>query len=247
MIEQSKKVTRIAMWSTPRSLSTALMRSWGSRPDTIVIDEPFHGVDLKLDKWQYNGMKEILNKYGSDWEQVVHRLLEPLPAGKTIFYQKHQAHQTDHSEINLDWIYGLTNCFLIREPKEVIASYLKKWPYIKGDLGFPQLLKIFKLVHAHTGVIPPVINARDLQNKPRKTLTTLCEKIGVPFSETMLLWQKGTRATDGPWTVRGWYDNVAGSTAFKPFKKREITIPSQYKNLYTTCTAVYQELKSFAI
>lgn len=247
MTKKQNTPVRIAMWSTPRSLSTALMRSWENRPDTVVIDEPLHGVDLVLGNWQFEGKETTLAHYEADWNKVVQNLLGPIPEGKTVYYQKHMALQIIHEEITLDWIYGLVNCFLIREPKEVISSYLKKWPNIKGNLGFPQLLKLFKLVKAHTGKIPPVIDARDLQNQPKRTLTRLCERIDVPFFESMLLWNKGIRATDGPWTTRGWYDNVASSTGFRPYRKKDITIRAEYEELCVECETVYQELKRFKL
>jgi len=247
MAHNQNEPIRIAMWSTPRSLSTALMRSWGNRQDTVVIDEPLHGVDIILGNWQFDGMEGTLAKYETDWKKVVSSLFEPLPEGKTIYYQKHMAHNTVYDEMTLDWIYGLVNCFLIRNPREVISSYLKKWPTIKGKLGFPQLLKLFKLVQAHTGTIPPVIDARDLQNEPQKTLLKLCEHTGVRFSESMLSWEKGVKATDGPWTFRGWYDNVSNTTAFKPYKERDIVIADEYEELCAECEEVYQELRRFVL
>ena len=247
MTESQNITTRIAMWSTPRSLSTALMRSWESRSDTIVIDEPLHGAFIKLGNWQYEGVKEVLSKYESDWKKVITSLLAPLPDGKKIYYQKHMTYHTDFDEITLDWIYNLENCFLIRNPREVISSYLKKWSDVMGDLGFGQLLKIFKLVKENKGKTPPVIDAQDLQNKPRETLTKLCECLGVAFSESMLSWNKGMRAEDGPWTKRGWYDNVSSSSSFKPYEKKDISIPVQYEKLCKEAEEVYQELKQFRI
>jgi hypothetical protein len=246
-MQNQNKATRIAMWSTPRSLSTALMRAWDNRQDTIVIDEPLNGVDIVLSGWEFDGMETTLSLYETDWKKAVAQLFQPLPKNKSIFYQKHLALHTTHKEIDLNWILDLTNCFLIRNPKEVITSYLKKWPTIDRDLGFPQLQKLFKLVQSHTGTTPPVIDARDLQDQPRVTLEKLCERIGVPFSETMLSWDKGVKATDGPWKSRGWYDNVSNSTGFKPYKERNLAVPVEYQELYERCEEIYQELRAFKI
>ena len=235
------------MWSTPRSLSTALMRSWESRSDSVVIDEPLHGTFTKLANIEYEGKQEILIKYETDWKMVVKSLMVPFPEGKTIYYQKHFAHHTDFDGIALDWICDLDNCFLIRNPREVISSYLRKWSEIIGDLGFAQMLKIFRLVKENKGKTPPVIDAQDLQTKPRETLTKLCECLGVAFSESMLTWEKGVREKDGPWTKRGWYDNVSNSSSFKPYEKKDISIPVQYEKLCRDGEEVYQELRQFRI
>lgn len=247
MTESQNITTRIAMWSTPRSLSTALMRSWESRSDTIVVDEPLHGVFIKLGNWQYEGREEVIEKCETDWKKVIKSLLAPLPEGKKVYYQKHLVHHTDFDEIALDWIYNLDNCFLVRNPREIISSYLKKWPDITGDLGFAQMLKIFRLVKENKGKIPPVIDAQDLQTKPKETLTKLCEYLGIAFSESMLSWKKGKREKDGPWTKRGWYDNVSKSSSFKPYKKRDISIPAEYEKLCKEAEEVYNELKQFTL
>lgn len=247
MTKVHKIPVRIAMWSTPRSLSTALMRSWENRPDTIVIDEPFNGVDIVLSNLQYEGRESVVTEYETDWRKVVSKLFEPLPKGKTISYQKHFAQHTAYDEITLDWIYGLKNCFLIRNPKEVISSYLKKWPEIHGDLGFIQLLNIFNMVKENTNVIPPVIDAKDLQNNPKETLNKLCKRLEIPFEESMLSWKVGTRKTDGPWKKRGWYDKVSQSTAFEPYKEKNISIRIEYEELCKEGEKVYEELKKYIL
>jgi len=110
-----------------------------------------------------------------------------------------------------------------------------------------KLLKIFNLVKAKTGKIPPVIDARDLQNRPRETLLKLCESTGVPFSESMLLWKKGISKKDGPWTKRGWYENVSNSTSFKPYQEIDISILPEYEKLCIEIEQVYLELKRYAL
>lgn len=236
---------RIAMWSTPRSLSTALMRSWGNRPDTIVADEPLHAAHLSLGDWEFDGMQKTFERYEKDWQKVVAQLTGPLPKGKSIYYQKHFACHIG-KQMEEDWILELTNCFLIRDPKEVISSYIKKWPEVSQTwLGFPKLLEIFEFVKKNTGKVPPVIDARDLQTRPKETLMRLCEKVNVPFSDTMLHWKKGIRATDGPWTDRGWYDKVAESTTFKPYTPKPIEIPKQFESLVKECEEVYENMRSY--
>src|SRR3954447_19700588 len=178
------------MWSGPRNISTAMMRAWSSRPDTVVVDEPFYAFYLQRTKADHPGREEVIAAGESDWRKVIDRLTtDPLPSGKRIFYQKHMTHHL-LPEIERGFIHRLTNCFLIRDPGEVIASYTKKnhEPSLE-DIGFVQQAEIFDVVSAHTA--PPVIDAHDVQEDPARTLRLLCDAIGVEFTDAMLSWPVG--------------------------------------------------------
>src|ERR671919_861098 len=188
---------RIAMWSGPRNISTAMMRAWGNRADTVVIDEPFYAYYLKATGKKHPGAEEVIAAGGTDWRNVVARLTGPVPNGKRIFFQKQMTHHL-LPEIDREWLGAVTNCFLIRDPREVINSYVKKRedPALE-DLGFVQQAEIFDFVRTHTNVVPPVVDAKDVLQNPERTLRLLCEAIGVDFSESMLSWPPGFRETDG--------------------------------------------------
>src|SRR5262245_13727010 len=148
---------RLAMWSGPRNISTAMMRSWGNRPDTFVCDEPLYAYYLLATGVSHPGADEVIRHHTSDWRQVVQDLTEFEPPGKTIFYQKHMTHHL-LPEIDRGWLDRVHNCFLIRDPQEVIPSYIKKNPHMDlADSGFPQQLEIFRWVRERTGNTPPVI------------------------------------------------------------------------------------------
>ena len=117
-------VTRVAMWSGPRNISTALMRSFGSRPDTHVIDEPLYAHYLAVTGRDHPGRDEVLAHHESDWRAVVATLLGPVPGDRTVFYQKHMAHHL-LPEIDRSWLSRLSNCFLIREPREMLTSLIR--------------------------------------------------------------------------------------------------------------------------
>jgi Sulfotransferase domain len=145
-------------------------------------------------------------------------------------------------EIDREWIVDLTNCFLIRDPREVILSYTKKNPEPElEDLGFIQQREIFDFMRAKTKSTPPVIDARDVLHDPKRTLRLLCDAIGIPFDATMLSWPPGLRETDGIW-AKYWYDNVARSTSFQPYKPREGVVPSHLKKIHEQCRECYEEL-----
>jgi len=234
-------VTRIAMWSGPRNISTAMMRAWGNRPDTLVVDEPFYAFYLKKTGADHPGAKEVIALGETDWRKIVANLTGPVPNGRRIFYQKQMTHHL-LPEVSRDWLGQVTNCFLIRDPGEVIASYIKKnrEPTVE-DVGFVQQAEIFDFVRSQTGSVPPVIDAGDVLRDPRRMLQLLCEAIGVDFSNAMLSWVPGPRQTDGIW-AKYWYAEVERSTAFAPYRERKIELPKSLAEVHDRCRKIYEEL-----
>lgn len=232
---------RLAMWSGPRNISTALMRSWGSRPDTFVSDEPLYAHYLLKTGVRHPGAEEVMAHHETDWRNVVTTLLGPVPDGKTIWYQKHMAHHL-LPEISRDWLDRMTHGFLIREPREMLASLMKNVPEPRlEDTGLPQQLELFELVRLRTGKVPPVLDARDVLEDPRQTLTRLCQAVGVEFSESMLSWPPGRRSTDGIW-AKYWYDAVEKSTGFEPHRPKSEALPDTLRPLQDRCQAIYMKL-----
>jgi len=229
------------MWSGPRNISTAMMRSWGNRPDTAVIDEPFYAYYLETTGKKHPGAAEVIAQGETDWKKIVDQLTTSAPSGKRIFFQKQMTHHL-LPQIDRGWIVELTNCFLIRDPLEVILSYIKKNPEPDlEDLGCVQQSEIFNLVRAKTNSIPPVIDARDVLENPERILRLLCDAIGVPFEEKMLFWPPGLRDTDGIW-AKHWYDEVTRSTSFRPYQPREGVIPDRLRKIHDQCRESYDRL-----
>lgn len=227
---------RIATWSGPRSISTAMMRAWGNRPDTFVTDEPFYAFYLRATGKKHPGADEIIATGETDWRRVVAQLTGPIPESRHkgpshVFYQKQMTHHL-LPEIDRKWLVDMTNCFLIRDPREVILSYIKKEgdPTLE-DLGFVQQAEIFDWVRARSGSIPPVIDASDVLQNPERILRLLCTAVGIEFDESMLSWLPGLRETDGVW-ARYWYGEVAKSTSFQPYKPREGIVPDRVHELH---------------
>jgi len=233
---------RIAMWSGPRNISTAVMRAWSNRPDTVVIDEPFYAYYLERTRKDHPGAAEIRAQGETDWRKLVARLTkDPLPADKRILFQKQMTHHL-LPEIDREWVVDLTNCFLIRDPREVILSYIKKNPGpTLEDLGFVQQCEIFDFVRERTDTIPPVIDADDVLKNPEQMLRALCDAISVGFDKAMLSWPLGLRDTDGIW-AKHWYDAVARSTSFEPYKPREGNVPESLRDIYEKCRHCYEQL-----
>ena len=232
---------RIAMWSGPRNISTALMRSWGERPDTAVCDEPLYAHYLLRTGLDHPGAAEVIARHEPDWRRAVAALLGPVPDGKAIYYQKHMAHHL-LPEIERAWLGQVANGFLIRDPSEMIASLAKVLPEpTAADTGLPQQVEIFEWVRARTGTVPPVIDARDVLEDPRRLLTLLCERMGVPFIDAMLSWPAGRRSTDGIW-AKHWYGNVEKTTGFQPYAPRPEALPDRLRPLLDECRKSYEML-----
>jgi hypothetical protein len=203
------------MWSGPRNISTAMMRAFENRPDTGVIDEPFYGVYLKSTGINHPLRDEVLAACPTDWRKIVRAMLGPSPGGRRVFYQKHMTHHM-LPEIGRDWIAQCRNAFLIRAPEAVLASYsVKRREVMLADIGFVEQRELFDRESDRLGRAPVVIDADEVLADPRGTLTALCARLGIPFSERMLHWPAGRRASDGVWAPV-WYDAVERSTGFAP-------------------------------
>ena len=209
------ELIRIAMWSGPRNISTAMMRSFGNREDAAVVDEPFYAAYLAATGIDHPMRAESLASQPADWKDVVEALLGPAPDGKPVVYQKHMTHHM-LPHFGRDWTARFRNAFLIRAPEQVLVSYTKKRAEVTlADIGFVQQAELFEREADRLGHAPPVIDSADVLNDPRATLGALCTALDIAFSERMLSWPPGRHASDGVWAP-AWYDAVERSTCFAP-------------------------------
>jgi len=238
-----REVARIAMWSGPRTLSTALMRSFENRPDTVVVDEPLYGYYLTETGIAHPGRDEIMRSMPTRWPEVAEQLTAgPLPAGRTVYYQKHMTHHllpgVDRARLS-----GLRHAFLIRDPRRLLASYAKvRDAPTLADLGLEQQVEIYRLYGG------PVIDAADLAARPQQTLEALCAALRIRFDPAMLSWPAGPRPTDGVW-AKHWYARVWASTGFAA--DRECgggmpELPRELEGLAARCQPYYEELAAAA-
>ncbi|MGN6314466.1 MAG: hypothetical protein ACTHMO_12000 [Rhodanobacteraceae bacterium] len=237
---------RIAMWSGPRNISTAMMRAWENREDTAVIDEPFYAHYLQATGVNHPAREEVLKSQSTDAAEVAAMLTGPIPDGKPIWYQKHM---TQHMVpgMPLDWLDQVTNCFLIRDPEQVVASFTIQRPDAAAwELGFEQQARLFDHVCDKLGHAPPVIDAADVLKDPRGTLSALCACLSIPFSERMLHWPPGPRDSDGVWAPH-WYAAVERSTGFAPHREREPKLSDFQWELADLCKAHYEKLAAFRL
>jgi hypothetical protein len=208
-------ICRVAMWSGPRNISTAMMRAFENRPDTDVIDEPFYAAYLAATGIAHPMREAILAAQPSDPAHVATALLGEISPGKRVFYQKHMTHHMVPA-FDLGWMAQCRHVFLIRSPERVIASYERKRenPTL-DDLGFVRQAELFRREADRLGCPPPVIDGDDVLADPRAVLGRLCAALDIPFYENMLSWPAGRRTSDGVWAPH-WYQAVEASTGFAP-------------------------------
>lgn len=241
-----RDLVRVAMWSGPRNISTAMMRAWGNRADTAVVDEPFYAYYLRATGKKHPGADEVVANGETDWRKVVEQLTGPIPSGKKIFFQKQMTHH-QLPEVDRRWLGALTNCFLIRDPIDVITSYIKKNDDpTEEDLGFVQQAEIFDWVSQNTDQRPPVIDAQDVLQNPERLLRLVCEAVGIEFNDAMLSWPPGLRDTDGVW-AKYWYGEVAKSTSFQTYQSKSEPVPERLREIHDHCRECYERLYEYRL
>lgn len=215
------------------------MRSWDSRDDTVVVDEPFYAHYLSHRPLAHPGRDEVVASQPTRWDEVVDHLLAPLPEGISVLYQKHMAHHL-LPDMGRDWLAAMTHAFLIRDPREMLPSLARVLdePTL-DDTGLVQQVEIFELCSGTAP--PPVIDARDVLTAPEAILRRLCDRLGVPFDDRMLSWAPGLRDTDGVW-ARWWYDAVARSTGFSAYQPPTEPFPERLVPLLDACLPYYERL-----
>lgn len=237
---------KIAMWSGPRNLSTALMYSFAARPDCAAWDEPFYAAYLAATGIDHPMRDAIVAAHDANPVSVAAACAGPVPGGKALYYQKHM---TLHMipEFDRGFMRDLANVFLIRHPARVVASYSQKReaPTL-ADIGFVQQAELFDEVAGWSGRAPLVIDSADIRANPRESLTKLCTALGIPFHDSMLSWPPGPKPWDGVWAPH-WYNAVHASTGFGEAEAPLPTLAAQYAPLVEQALPHYQRLARFKL
>ncbi|MEO5808321.1 hypothetical protein [Devosia sp.] len=239
-------VRRIAMWSGPRNLSTAMMRAFSSRPDCAVSDEPFYAAYLKATGLEHPMREAVLASQPQDAGQVAADMLGPVPGAKKVWYQKHMAHHM-LPQFPLGWMDGVSNVFLLRSPERVLASYAQKRESVTlRDIGFAEQATLFERVADRLGTAPPVIEAEDVRRNPATALGGLCVALGLDFYPEMLAWRIGQHPSDGVWAPH-WYGAIFNSTGFAPPDEVEPVLPAHLRAIADQARPFYQRMRGFKL
>jgi Sulfotransferase domain len=237
---------RIAMWSGPRNISTAMMRSFSSRPDCAVSDEPFYGCFLKASGADHPMREAVIADMDCNWHSVAATLAGPAPGGEPVWYQKHMPHHMV-GLIAPDDLTGVTHAFLIRDPARMVASYAAKREAVAAeDLGIAAQRAFFEREAERTGRVPPVVDAADVLRDPAGTLALLCAALGIAWTEAMLAWPAGRHAADGIWAEH-WYGRVEASTGFGSPEGEPGALPEELARIADACQADYEALARYRL
>jgi hypothetical protein len=233
-------VVRVAMWSGPRNISTAMMRAFENRPDTVVVDEPLYAAYLHRTGLDHPAREAVIASQPTDVARAIASLSEPLPAACRVHYAKHMAHHVP-ADMDLGWTLRFRNALLIRDPVEVVASYVRARESCEpDDIGIRQQARLVDLWDEH-GLEVPILDASDFLRAPEAHLRWLCDWLGIAFTDRMLSWPPGPRESDGVWAPH-WYDAVWSSTGFAPWRPRETTLSDHDAAVAEACRPVYAAL-----
>ena len=235
---------RIAMWSGPRNLSTAMMRSFGARADCFVSDEPYYGAYLKQTGDDHPMAAEVIADMDCDWHSVTAALSGPCD--RPVWYQKHMVHHMV-GPVDLFSLAGFTHAFLIRAPERVIASYAAKREVVTAQgLGFARQHDWFERLADRLGQAPPVVDSADVLADPAGTLGRLCAALGLAWDAAMLHWPPGPRDTDGVWASH-WYGRVLATTGFEGSEGPLPELAGDAARVRDDCRPHYEAMARFKV
>jgi hypothetical protein len=236
-------VKRINVWSGPRNVSTALMYSFAQRSDTRVVDEPLYGHYLRISGAPHPGADEVMAAMCTDAAQVIAQVILG-PCDRPVLFMKQMAHHL--VDLDRSFLAETTNVLLIRNPVDMLPSLAQNLenPNLR-DTGLALQTELYQQLVA-LGQEPPILDAKQVLLNPRRVLSTLCERLGIPFEESMLSWQAGPRPEDGIW-AKYWYQSVHQSTGFQPYTEKNAPMPAKLQPLLAECQPHYQRLVTHAI
>ena len=238
-------IKRICLWSGPRNMSTALMYSFAQRTDCKVFDEPLYAHYLsKTPAREYHpGAEEVIATMQNDGEKVVRDLILG-DFDKPVIFFKHMTHHL----VNLDlgFLSKTVNVLLTRDPVDMLPSYAAQVekPNLQ-DVGYKQHIELLNYLQS-IGQNPPVLDSKQVLLNPKKVLSALCERIGIPFDDAMLKWKAGARPEDGSW-AKHWYKSVHESTGFGKYVQKSEPFPESLKPLLEECRPYYEQMNAKAI
>lgn len=230
--------TRIAMWCCPRTCSTALLRSFVNRADTVGVDEPFYAAFLSRSGRPDPLREECLASQPQDWREVAAAMRAPVDAA--VFYQKQMCHHMDE-EMDLSWADDMVNLFLVRDPVELLPSLRDRIGSVRvSDTGLVKGASMLRRLRA-MGKPTAVVDSRDVLDAPEPTLRAVCAFAGIPFDEAMLSWEPGRHPVYGVW-AEDWYKSVEQTTGFQPFKPKAAPFPEELRPVLEEVTPAFEEL-----
>lgn len=224
-----------------------MMRSFSSRSDCFVSDEPFYGAFLKESGADHPMRDEVIASMETDWDKVADAMAGDAPDGSPLWYQKQMTHHMI-GPIAPDDLKGVTHAFLIRDPVRMAASYAKKREAVSAaDLGLALQRAFFDRECDRLGQAPPVVDSADVLRDPAGTLRALCGALGIAWDPAMMGWRAGRHPEDGIWASH-WYGRVEASTRFEaPDTSETPPLDDRLQSVADRCADDYHHLSCFSL
>ena len=224
-----------------------MTRAFQQLDGCVIFDEPFYPPYLATQGFEHPHRSEIIERYETNYEKVISKITGDLPLEYSFSFQKHTANNLP-TNLDLNWLTCLDNFFLIRHPRDIIASRQKIYNCPKNftlhEIGMKDLYNLFILIWERTEKKPLVVDSTDVIKNPPKVLQALCTQLDVCYSDKMLTWQPGMRETDPVW-AKTWYRTIITSSRFLPFTQQEITLPEHLKLVFEECLPFYEKLYQY--
>lgn len=231
---------RIALWSCPRTVSTALLRSFVQRKDTVGVDEPFYAHYLATTGRQHPQREDVLASQAQHWEQVVEEVLL-APCAAPVQFVKHMAHHLEGVDTEFALDQDMVSVFLIRHPREMLPSLLQDLGHLERmDIGYGQQRALFRKLAA-AGRCTAVVDSTELLADPEAMLRALCAAVELPFDPSMMSWPAGPHAAYGVWSPT-WYAKVLTSTGWRRHVPKTAPFPDELEDIYPYALEAYEEL-----
>jgi len=231
------------MISGPRNISTAMMYSFRSRCDTSVYDEPLYAHYLAVTGIDHPGREDTLASMPIEAGKAIQTLIFGDYSTPNVFF-KNMGHHIAGLGLDLAFLDEVMNFFLIREPAEVITSFIKNVPDMTAEMtGLPQQAELLDHLIAR-GEDPIVVGSRQILLDPEGQLRSLCSRLGIAWDPAMLSWEVGPKPEDGTW-AKYWYHRLHESTGFEPYRSKADVVPDRLAHVVAECEPAYAKLAAY--
>ncbi|OWV12002.1 sulfotransferase family protein [Micromonospora wenchangensis] len=205
MEDTLERIPVLALWSAPRSRSTAFARMMAERNDRLVVHEPFSQV---VDFGEAKVGDRVVRT-----PQGVLDALRAVAAERPVFFKDTMDFHYPELLADQAFLTAATHTFIVRHPTEAIASHFALNPNLgRDEIGFAWLYEVFEAVRSATGTTPTVIDSDDLLDRPEDTVRAYCAAVGIPFVPAALSWQPGMRPE---WQATGrWHRSTSLTAGF---------------------------------
>ena len=200
----------IALWTYPRTVSTAFERVMMERGDFEVLHEPFSYLYYVHEKTA-TIQQEFIDPDHPVTYSAIREMIFETAKKRPLFFKDMAAHCFENLVNDSDFLSCVTNTFLIRDPAKTIASYYALNPDVSNsEIGCEQLCRLYRFTQESTGRMPIIVDADDLEDDPAGLMESYCNSLGIKFLPHSLSWSPESSEKWKIW--EGWHRDAAQSS-----------------------------------